>query len=358
MSFRDKTKVALRDLIESQSEQGVIDVIRETLESGKLKAEDYSIREIWDATEGDKAVQEAVSSDMFPKITGELINRKIIEAYNNVDTIGDKLVTTTKSNMEIETYAGFDEVEMPEKVLQGGAYNDSDMGEKYVTIPHAKYGRLLSVTEEMIYFDKTGQILMRANRIGMKAAQYKEQLIVEGVQDVNSNVFRPSGVAADMYRTADSGTLRTNSKASNPFGEAGLTEALKLVHNQKDENGNFILVNMNQIVGLLPYDLWTEALQMLKSTLVPEGNENAVNVFKNMFTPLTSPYITAQSASTWFLGDFKQDFVWSEVWPLQTFSAKAGHEQEFERDIKARFKVRFYGQVGAIDSKYSYKFSA
>jgi len=294
---------------------------------------------------------------MFPKITGELINKKIIEAYNNVDTIGEKLVTTTKSNMEIETYAGFDEVEMPEKVQQGASYKDSDMGDKYVTIPHQIYGRLLSITEEMIHFDKTGQILMRAQRVGMKAAQYKEQLIINGVQDINSNVFRPSGVASPMYRTTEDGTLRVNSKADNAFGEAGLTAGLKLVHNQKDENGNFILVNMNQMIGLMPYDLWVSALQMLKSTLVPEGNENAVNVFKNMFTPLTSPYITTQSPSTWYLGDFKQDFVWSEVWPLQTFSAKAGHEQEFERDIKARFKVRFYGQVGAIGSKYSYKFT-
>jgi len=358
--IRDKLKMALRDMHESLGDTGTVVAIKEMLESGDLMPEHFSLREIWEAFERDsngmvRSLSEAVSSDMFPKITGEMINSALIKAYATVNTIGEKLTTTTPSKMEVETYGGFDAAEGPEFVAQGAPYNDSNMGEKYVTIPHRKYGRIISVTEEMIYFDKTGQVVARAKKIGQKAAQYKEKLIVEGVQDVNTNVFRPSGAAAAFYRTAASGDRKINSLIANPFGEVGLREMNKLFHNMTDENDDYILVDPANVYGLFPYELWVEAVQMQKSSLVPEGTENAVNIWKGVFTPLTSPYITAQSTSTWYYGDFASDFVWSEIWPLQTFTAKPGHEDEFNKDIKMKAKVRLYGQIGAIDDKHCLK---
>ena len=363
MAFRDKMGVALKEMHESLGDAGTIATITEMLDKGELKPRDFSLQELWHTFERDssgmvKPYSEAVSSDMFPKITGELINSVLIKAYDAVAGIGDQLVTTVGSKMEIETYAGFDAVEMPEEVQQGKAYNDSSIGEKYAQIPHIKYGRIISVTEEMIYFDKTGQILMRAARIGAKAAQYRERLIVEGIQDVNSNVFRPSGAATAFYRTSASGDRKINSKATNPFGEAGLIEVFKLMHQMTDENGDYVMVDPTNVKAIFPFDLWVQANQMIKSTLVPEGNENAVNIYKGVFTPYTSPYVTAQSTSTWYIGDFSQDFVWSEVWPLQVFTAKPGHEDEFNRDIKSKHKVRFFGQIGAIDDKHSYRCTA
>lgn len=355
------TKASFRDLYESQGE-ATPNVVRELLESKKVKPENFSLKEIWEAVERDKEgrirnVSEALTSDMFPTITGEIINRKILDAYMNAETIGDMLCETVPSNMEIDTYAGFSEVEMPEEVLQTAPYKDSSMSEKYVTVQHQKFGRLLSVSEEAVQFDKTGQILLRAQRIGEKAALYREKMIVEGVQDINSNVFKPSGVATAFYRSSDNGVYRTNNATSASFGEAGINAALKLLHNMKDENGNFVLIPTGNLKCLVPFDLWTQAMQMVRSTLVPEGNENASNIFQGMFDVLTSPYITAKSATTWYIGDFKQDFVWSEVWPLQTFTDTTG-VQAFERDIKARFKVRFYGQIAALQSSHSIKATA
>jgi len=360
MSFRDKTSAALRDVFESNGEEGTVQIVRETLEKKELAPEDYSIQEIWHAFERNpdgsiRGYHEAVSTSIFPKITGELINSKLIEAYSTVPTIGGQITTVMSSNMEVDTIAGFDASEGPEPVEQGASYNDSGMGEKSVTIPHQKYGRLISVTEEMVFFDKTGQILMRAQGIGEQAAQEKEKQIVEGVQDINSDVFRPSGVAAAFYRTAVSGIRRINSRASTPFGEEGLLQTNKLMHAMTDENGNYITVNPGRLILLAPYDLWVQAIQMQKSTLVPESGENAINIWKGSFTPLTSPWITAQSDTTWYLGDFKRDFVWSEIWPLQTFSLPLGGEDGFRKDIKSLFKVRFYGQVGAIDDKRCFK---
>lgn len=356
MAFNTKTGQALRDVVESHGEDGALRIVESALGTGKLRPEDFSIREIWEACNPGVSVYEANASGAFPKITGALINSKIISAYDNVPTIGGQLTQTVKSNVQDETIAGFTEVEGPEEVGEGMEYNDSTISEKYVTAHNEKFGRMLSVTEEMIYFDKTGQVLMRANRLGQQAAIYKEKLIVEGVQDVNTTVYRPSGVPTAFY----SATNR-NLQTTNAFGESGLEAIMKLAQTQKNDSlgvnayDDFIFIDPQSAIVLVPVDLYLEAWQMANSALTPESAENAQNFWKGRFIPLTSPFISVRNTTTWYWGDFKQDFWWLEVWPLQVMTQGPGHEDEFKKDIKARFKCRFYGTIAGISTEHSYK---
>jgi len=77
---------------------------------------------------------------------------------------------------------------------------------------------------------------------------------------------------------------------------------------------------------------------------------------KNIYTGTdvkTSNYIdTLVSATAWYYGDFKKQFVYTDVFPLQVLQAKAGNEKEFENDIVIRFKARFMGGAGAITNRY------
>lgn len=365
MAFRDKTKTALRDLLESQGTDGAVEVIREGFNKKTFSPQDFSLREIWEAcqlAEGkDTDIHEAIASSAFPKITGELINSRMIAAYEGVPKIGDQLVTTIPSNVQQETIAGFTETEGPEEVGEGQDYKDSTFTEKYVTIRNTKFGRIISITEEMLYFDKTGQVLEYARRIGMKAAAYRERQIVRGVQDVDSNVYRPSGVATAFFSTAHG-----NSISANPFGETGLENVRLYAQRMKDDSigagaggdQDYIMIDLNNMTVLVPSQLELEAWQMANSMLTPESNENARNFFEGRYQPLTSPHVTAQSSSTWYAGQPKEDFVWTEVWPLQTLSQAAGHDDAFKKDIKSRHKVRYYGNVGAVDFKHWFKCSA
>ena len=358
MSFRDRTKSALKDLLESQGEDAAADMIGDMLESKEVRPEDFSIREIWEATNPGVNLQEAVASSAFPKITGELINSKVMSAYDGVAKIGDQLVTTVSSNVQQETIAGFTEAETPEEVGEGQEYNDSTFTEKFVTIRNKKFGRMISVTEEMIYFDKTGQILARANRIGTKAAQYREMLILNGIQDINSNVYAPSGVPTAFYSAAN-GNLAT----VNAFDEAGMQTVTRLAHLQKDDSlgdeaDDYIMIDENNAIVIVPKELELAAWQLANSVLTPESAEQATNFYKGRFRILTSPYVTAQNATTWYWGDFKQDFWWTEVWPLQTMAQAAGADNAFTKDIKMRAKVRFFGNIGALDVRHSYKSTA
>ena len=209
-------------------------------------------------------------------------------------------------------------------------------------------------------FDRTGQLLTRAFEQGQKVAQWREKLIVEGVQDINSNVYKPSGSASAIY-AAGYGTLLT----SNQFNETGLDNVEILLARRKDDSisatttaDDFIYINPDDAIVLIPINLKRVAFEYANSTLVPESAENAPNYWKGQFRPLTSPYIGKQSTSTWYYGDFKKDFWWTEVWPLQTFRSKPGSEDEFKKDIKFSQKVRMYGGIGAIDYKHVVKCTA
>lgn len=358
--FRHKTGVALRDIIESQGEDMAVEVIHNLLESKKVQPEDFSIREMWEACHPSKPgqatdISEAIVSSAFPKLTGELINSRLIAAYNAVPSIGDQLVTTVPSNVQVETIAGITDVETPEEVGEGQEYNSSTIAEKFVTAQNVKYGRMIDITEETIMFDKTGQILRRAQVIGQKAAQYKERLILRGVQDLDTSVYRPSGTPTAFYASGH-GNLIT----SNSFGESGLEEVIKVAQLQKSDaigtiDDDYIFIDINNMQVLVPVQLWVEAWQMAMSTQTPESNENAMNFFKGRFDPLSSPYVSKESATTWYAGMFKEDFWWLEVWPLQVLTQRPGHEDEFKRDIKARHKVRFYGTCAAVDYRHCYK---
>ena len=363
--IRNRLGVALRDMRESLGDKGLLETIKEMLKDGELSPLDWSIQEAWHAFERDangnvRDYYETVSSDLFPQITGELINTAVRQAYDMPGLIGDQLCRTLPGRLKTDTYVSIDALDGPDEVLEGQPYNDRSMGEGYTTVTHIKKGNIISVTEETVLFDQTGQILDRARRIGEKAALDREKRIVQGVQDVNSNVYKPSGVAEALYSSSRTrnGIACYNLKATNAFGEAGLKEIRKLMHNMVDENGDPVMINPNGAILLYPNDLEVQVLQMLRSAKVPEGSENAENIYAGTFKPLSSFYVTDQSSTTWYIGNFAQDFVWSEIWPLQTFSARPGNLDEFRKDIKSQHKVRYFGEIMAQDFAHSFKCTA
>ena len=77
--IRNKLGTAIRDMRESLGDKGTKETIKEMLKKKQLAPEDFSIQELWYAFERNedgtvRDYTEAVSSDMFPQITGEIIN--------------------------------------------------------------------------------------------------------------------------------------------------------------------------------------------------------------------------------------------------------------------------------------------
>jgi hypothetical protein len=124
------------------------------------------------------------------------------------------------------------------------------------------------------------------------------------------------------------------------------------------EGGKFIDVDLIGKPLLVPVDLWSDAWELASSPTHPQTAERAPNFFMGKFVPYTSAHITRRSTTTWYWGDFKKCFWWTEVWPLQVFTAKPGHEDEFNKDIISKYKARFYGGCHCIDNRKIFKATA
>jgi hypothetical protein len=386
----------MRSLVKTQgwrSVAGAVEAILEgrKLENGatiKMRPDQFSIREMWEgmvgdveetleAAGGESMIREEVNSTGFVATSRILIANTVLAAFNSVPTIGDQLVTDMPSKKRFETIAGFTESEGLKDVNESMPYEDSGLGEKYVTSLVGKRGRLIYVTEEAIMEDQTGQLLMRAQRIGKMASIDIEKTRIHAVLDKFGTVYKPNGTAEAMYSTAHGNLMGTAGAVT------GFTTPVPLIDwSDIDEVEQFypLSVKDDRAVGeqdpiiwnpnvlLVPNAKVATAKRIMNATEIrirtDSGNTNTVfsNPKANMYTVLSSPFIASSGVvganADWYLGNFKDQFFWHNVWPIQTFAQGANSQNAWERDVVAGYKVRYLGGVFAQDYRHVVKVKA
>ena len=309
-------------------------------------------------------VQEAVMAAAFPKITAALIASKVLEGYNEPKLIGDNLVTTMPSKRRMETLVGFTEPGALEEVHEGASYTETGIGEKYVTTKAKKWGRLIALTAEAIMEDQTGQLLIRAKRLGKEARILREKIILGCILDLTGWAwYSPNGSSTAVYGAG-------NTVSSNALVDWTDVDAARAkLAGQTDDNGNPIFAPNAGI--LVPDALWAKAMYILHS--VQKGEVRAASAVHIIggggakeFVPIadvySSPFLDlaafGNSLTTWYYGSFKDAFVYQEIWPIQVMTRAGDSEAKWLRDIDMEFKVRLYGGAACVDNKYVIKCTA
>jgi len=386
---------SLHTLIESHGPQGFYHKVCQLLNEKQLTPDDFSYYELADAcgvlprlrslhevrTDGPipQLLSESnpgVSSTLFSVITGELIGRKVIEGYEDeAGFVAHKLVTTVPSRLRNTKIAGFTALAGPTEVAEGHPYEESSFEEKYVTSLESKQGRILSINEELIAFDQTGEINRRALALGYYLRQERERTIIRGVTDADvasgQYVYRPSGTGETLYATDGSNrnwigsgnTTSTDYNAAVPLQDwtdldtALQYRATEVIDDRIDGDARPIVVPARQL--LVPEALRGTARSIVHSTEISVSSGDNERRFANpvhgQLEVLSSPFIDEQggeATNDWYLGDFRRQFVWTEIWPVQTFLQRAESESAFDRDVVLRVKARYYGGLSAIDTVF------
>lgn len=303
-----------------------------------MQPEDFSVLEIY----------EAVDPTAFPIITGQLISKKVMDAYTKAPVVGKTLVTVFTSSLQVDRVTGFTETGDMKKMIAGEPYpHIADIGEKWVQIEGDKYGKILDVLEETVKFDQTGKLLMRAAAIGEGAAMFQEKHIMNTIQDAAGyEAYYPSNVQTALYSGGHANQITDVLQDWTDLDAARLK-----ISAQTDEKGDPIITLNNTI--LTPDALNTMAIRLYKSTVMVGGANPEPNPFSNRFNPVCSPYLDLQSTTAWYQGDFKKQYAWKEVFPLQVQTRKdKTNEASWERDVLASYKVRYFGDCGALDYRY------
>lgn len=169
----------VKSLIESLGAEGFYHKLCTLLNEKQLSVDDFSYRELAEACDVLPQLRRmrewspdglpvpamlresapGVNTSLFQVVTGELIGRKVIEGYEDrTGFIGDKLVTVMSSRTRNAKIAGFRALSGPTEVHEGHPYEESTVSEKHVTTAESKQGRILSINEELLAFDQTGDI--------------------------------------------------------------------------------------------------------------------------------------------------------------------------------------------------------
>lgn len=388
----------LRTLIESHGPKGFYHKVVELLNEKALTPDDFSYRELAEACgvlprlrslresplveEGPPAAwlsesNPGVGTNLFQVVTGELIGRKVLEGYeDDSGFVGDKLVTVLPSRLKNQRLAGFTALAGPTAVAENHPYEESTFEEKSVTTLESKQGRILSITEELIAFDQTGEIHRRAMALGYYLRQERERTIVRAVTDADASagkyVYRPNGAGAALY--ASDGSRRNYVGAGNTTSAAFNTavplvdwtdiehvlhyRAIEVIDDRIDGSRRPIVVPARQM--LVPERLRGTARSIVNSTEITVGNSGDVatkfaNPVHGLVEVLSSPFVDeqgGQAINDWYLGDFRRQFVWTEIWPVQTFLQRNDSEAAFDRDVVLRVKARYYGGLSAVDTVF------
>lgn len=383
-------------LIESLGAEGFYHKICTLLNERKLAVDDFSYYELAEAcgvlpelrrlrgfSPTESRIQDllaesnpGVGTNLFQVVTGELIGRKVIEGYeDDSGFIGDKLVAVMPSRLRNQRIAGFKALAGPAEVHEGHPYEESTFEDKFVATAESKQGRILSINEELIAFDQTGEINRRAAALGFYLRQERERTIVRAVTDAEAGagnyVYRPNGSGETLYATDGSNRNWVGSGNTTSTGYATAVplvdwtdveevlsyRATEVKDDRIDGTARPIVAPAKQI--LVPENLRGTARSIVHSTEVSvtssDNQMTFANPVRDVAEVLSSPFIDEQGGEAlndWYIGDFRRQFVWTEIWPVQTFLQRSDGEAAFERDVVLRVKVRYYGGVSAVDTVF------
>jgi len=343
-------------------------------EEGKIKPDEFSVKGLFEelvvsenpditSTSSAERIAEAVTTTAFPTITSSVIHNTIIPAYElEVGDLASLCREAPATKTANDKVAGFTTGGGPERRLETMAYQETDFGEKYIEIDLSDFGRIISLTREAIYDDRTGQLLDRARDIGEKGGQHRALMIAETIEVAPRTAFGESASRAFVYKgtaltasqfySSDHSSVadkQTNDNVdTTALSFTGIDALNTLFQGMVDENGDRIIIRPKTL--LVPPALWTTATKLMFGATDPDQVGAQVNPFKGMYDLKQSPYLS--SSTKYYLGDFQKQLLWLWVWKPETAVQTANSEVAFSSQIIQRYRFDYNGGVGHTDYRH------
>ncbi len=357
----DRNRVNLRNLFETFVDDGRMMLDR--MRPG-YRGDDSLLFEASDAT----------STRAFQNIVGQITYSSVMDAMENEDFIGDQLMTTVPADTQYqEIIPGIGAIgDVAGEVSEGDPYPIVGLGEDYVIAPEkVKDGFILPITDEVIFEDKTGQLMTRANSAAEALGITREKEQLDTALGITNSYRRLGGAAQATYGATHTEGTFDNLAASNALADFTDIEAALLLFNAMTDPNSGEPVKINGTLQVVvPDDLEMTALNILNAIEVKHGADSgAVQTIttntlslqsRRRFELVTSNYVALRtsSESTWFIGDFRGAFQYREIWPVQVFRQGRESDAAFTSDIAFAIKVRRKGSPAVLEPRKVIKCTA
>ena len=367
--------------------------LREALANNHIRPEDFSLRDLAEATIPDGAefvrlsdprsksggidlleAANVVDTATFSNITGQIVFSKIMEGFNSEAFVASRIVETIPTRFSGEKIPGIGQMgDVAEAIDEGRVYPHVGLTEDYIETPATtKRGLIVPVTKEAIFFDRTHLVLQRAGEVGEFLGLNKEKRILDAIIDDNNTDHRYNWKGT-IYATYQSATPWINVKSTNALVDwSDVDGAEQVLANITDPNtGEPVLVNADTI--LVCPELLHAARRIVNATEIAQvdnqANPHTVRTFAP--NPMAGSYrvvssrllrarlsTAGEATSNWYLGNFRKAFAYMENWGITVTQAPLNSEAEFTQDIAIRFKASERGAAATLEPRFVVKNTA
>jgi hypothetical protein len=297
------------------------------------------------------------------------------EGFMSVPKAARQMYDVTSTDVMTSEHSIIDGYGFAKRKQQGQNYTYGSIKQGYtLNLSQTRIGLMDAITWEMRKFDKYREIDKKMRALGETTAKRIEldltHLFTFGMSAASYTNMDGETVATtsadgqnifDTDHTITGGTDTYSNLITTAFSRAGLEEAENKFNTFVDNNGNIVLVEPDTIITGRNVTIQNSVKEFLKSTLVPDEANNAVNVYSGKYKHLVLPFLgtTAAGAPTtsydnyWMLADLKHKDALCEISEEPTFVAPTigGNGEDFETD-DWKFKSSACYDYGVLDFKW------
>jgi hypothetical protein len=264
--------------------QTLLDLARECLESTGTRTRRLPRHEI---------ARLALSTSDFPSILADVANKTLRQAYAAYPRTFLPF-SRRRSAVDFKNINAVQLGEAPslQKVNEKGEFTHGSIAESKETYKLATYGRIVSITRQVIINDDLSAFTRIPAGFGVAAATLESDT-VWGI--VTSNANMGDGVALFHASHAN-----LNSGGGSALALAGLGTGMAVMAKQKGLDGITVL-NVQPRHLAVPVALQLTAFQLVAANLAPAQSANVVPDYIRALTPIAEPRLDAASATAWYL---------------------------------------------------------
>lgn len=354
--------------------------LEENIDQGKLRCQDFSIRDLFEALipdgpellraismrkSGGMSLVEAaaaVDTSAFANITGQIVFNRVKERYQDPEFLWPQLFEQTQTAfLNGELIPGIGRIgDKAEVVDEGQPYPTVGLTEEYIqTKPLVKRGFIVPVTREIIVADRTGILLREAGEQAYWEGLNTEKRALKVALGVTNN-YKRNGTATNTYLTSGA---YINSAANTLVDWTDIENAELLFDALTDPNtGELISVAADTLI--VPTALKRTANRILTASEIAHvDNQVAANTVRT-FSPnpyggsaykiLSTSHVkeATSSAAKWYFGQPKRAFLRLYAWDIETSQAADNNQAKFQQDIWAQFKVSVMDHFQTVEPRF------
>ncbi|MEY2702362.1 MAG: Mu-like prophage major head subunit gpT [Bacteroidota bacterium] len=319
-----------------------------------------------------RSIREAASRPDFIKLLDSGLKLKMMNAYNNVVSEYEQVVSFEDSTKAKESYPALSGLGYPEKVLEGESFKeDSNFANQSIDITNFKYGKIMAITREMVDDDQTKMIARKPDEMGISHKNYENKVVFSTINRGETAATCYDGLAlftTNHYNRKDGAVHASNDNlyTSASLSAGSINTALNMVALWKGLNDEEI--NVNPVKLLVPFYLGFTANWLMSGTGMPAYASGAFGAASTQATVIgTSPIKAALQVvvSKWLskLGGASNDwylltdvpgavFQWRDK--LELYKEGDLAVSWFERDVM-RWKSRVRFGFDIIDWRFALK---